>query len=40
MEWMVSRDNYVLLTFQRESGEMIAHLKALDGTLLDRTQYR
>jgi hypothetical protein len=37
--FLVSADNYVLLTFRRGSGEMIVDLKGLDGTLLDRTRY-
>ncbi len=39
-QFLASQDNYVLLTFHREPSEMIVDLKALDGTLLDRTRYR
>jgi hypothetical protein len=38
-QFLASRDNYILLTFHREPPEMIVDLKALDGTLLDRTRY-
>ncbi len=36
---LASVDNYILLTFHREPREMIVDLKALDGTILDRTRY-
>ncbi len=37
-QFLASQDNYILLTFYREP-EMIVDLKALDGTVLDRTRY-
>jgi hypothetical protein len=37
--FLASEDNYILLTFHREPREMIVDLKALDGTILDRTRY-
>lgn len=39
-KFLASRDSYVLLTFHREPSEMIVDLKALDGTVLDRTRHR
>lgn len=38
-QFLASQDNYVLLTFHREPREMIVDLKALDGTVLDRTRH-
>jgi len=38
-QFLASQDNYILLTFHREPSEMIVDLKALDGTVLDRTRY-
>lgn len=37
--FLASRDSYVLLTFRRESNELIVDLKGLDGNVLDRTRY-
>jgi hypothetical protein len=37
--FLTGQDNYVLLTLHREPSEMIVDLKALDGTVLDRTRY-
>jgi hypothetical protein len=39
-KFLASEDNYILLTFHRELREVIVDLKALDGTVLDRTRYR
>ncbi len=36
--FLAGRDNYVLLTFRRDAGEVVVDLKALDGRLLDRTR--
>jgi hypothetical protein len=38
--FLASQDNYVLLTFQRQSNELVIDLKGLDGSVLDRTRYR
>jgi len=38
-EFLASRDSYILLTFRQDSDEMTVDLKALDDSLLDRTQY-
>ncbi len=37
--FLASRDNYVLLTFRRESGDVVIDLKGLDGRILDRSTY-
>jgi hypothetical protein len=39
-EFLASADNYVLLTFDRESHTMTVELKGLDGKVLDRQKYR
>lgn len=38
-QFLAGQDSYILLTFHREPSEMIVDLKALDGTILDRTRY-
>ncbi len=37
--FLAGRDNYVLLTFHRGTDELVINLKALDGSVLDRTSY-
>jgi hypothetical protein len=38
-QFLASVDHDILLTFPREPRELIVGLKALDGTIVDRTRY-
>lgn len=38
-KFFASKDNYVLLTFPADGGPLVVELKALDGRVLDRTEW-
>jgi hypothetical protein len=38
-KFFASEDNYLLLTFPAEGGPLVVGLKALDGPVLDRSEW-